>query len=70
VEFNNSGSSKLPIRSSISAVVSVETATGVSLSLASDTFPKTVTPERIFSPGVSSIVPKSPDSPTTTSTES
>ena len=70
VEFNNSGSSRLPILSSISEEVNVETATGVSLSFAKATVPKTVTPESIFSPGLNSIVPKLAPSLTLTSTVS
>ena len=59
MEFNNSGSSKLPILSSISVEDSVETATGVSLSVARDKPPKTVTPDKIFSPGLNLIKPRS-----------
>ena len=70
VEFNNSGSSRLPILSSISDVVSVDTATGVCLSFARKTDPNTVTPDNILSPGCNWIIPTFADSPTTTSWDS
>ena len=70
MEFNNSGNSRLPILSSISVVDNVETATGVSLSFARDKPPKTVTPDRTFSPGLSWIIPRSRLSLTVISVES
>ena len=70
VEFNNSGNSRLPILSSISDVVNVETATGVWRSLAKKTDPKTVTPDKTLSPGCNLIIPTFADPSTAISWDS